>query len=139
MLISQTVTDYISERLTEAGFSPCKIYEADLGLKTNGAMSAEYPALITVNKVSLNQYSKAASDLCRAEVSLNVQCFGSKKGFYDADALQEMTETALSEILFNSEMIISKLSCSQIKKNIKYGRLEQDFDTILITSIEQEE
>ena len=79
------------------------------------------------------------SPQCSAAVTMRIRAIGAKAGFFDAEKLITMTENAAAAILFSSDIIVKKLVCGELQKNMPTGRLEQTVELTALTTIETEE
>lgn len=135
--ISAAALDAVMETLSDVGFSPFIEYEGEI--RTAPSLAAPYPAAVSVRKVTLGEYVAGSAPKCCAEVTVQVRAFGAKRGFFDAEKLSELTESAAGEMYFSSSAIVKGITCGSVGRSMTLGRLERELEITLLLPIEEGE
>jgi hypothetical protein len=129
--MTETVTKLIETSLSQAGFTPIEEYDSD-------TVSAEYTAYWQIAEISLGELNFDGSTAeCSADFEIKVHALGAKRDFSDKKTLEQMVQSAASYLIFSSSLIVKKLCCGGVSKNMRLGRLEYEMSITLCTSIKK--
>lgn len=132
-MLTDKVRSLIEDQLAAVGFTAVEDYDEckdeRLGMK--------YLAYWRVKEISLSELKQGAVSECSADFTVEVRMFGAKRGFYDRAQLAKMAEGFTARLIFTSSMIVKKLSCGDVCRNMRLGRLEYPITVKLCTSIKQ--
>lgn len=132
-MLTDGVIESISSKLTASGLTVMKEYIDDIG----SAAANSFPAFIRVERVELCELIQTRNDerRCSAEVTLRIRALGSAAGFFGAQQLSAKTENAIMRIYLSEDMIVKKVVCGGIEKNMSLGRLERIIELTAVTAV----
>lgn len=134
-MLTDKVRSLIEDQLAAVGFTAVEDYGECKG--KNERLGMKYLAYWRVKEISLSDMKQASVSECSADFTVEVRMFGAKRGFYDRARLAQMAEGFNTRLIFTSSMIVKKLSCGDICRNMQLGRLEYPITVKLCTSIKQ--
>lgn len=125
MVISNTALTLVEGKLGAAGFAVGRVYCAD------DPGSGSYTALVSVDRTALSRLDSTGGT-CRAEVTVSARLYAAERAFYGAAEFSDLCESVQRSLYFGAGVLISRAELSELKKDMKLGRLTR---TLTVTAV----
>lgn len=129
------VKKIIERELSRAGFSAAEEYS----VCADERLEMKYIAYWRIKEISLGEMKIGSPSGCAAEFTAEVRMFGARRAFNDRAELMEKAEKFMSELFFSSTMIVKKICCGEVLRDMRLGRLEYPLTVTLCTTVKRGE